>query len=72
MNTCMNAHATREEEDKAREEWFLKIPERQRAAEENERWKEEERRKKREWWGLDEQGRRIIPEAGGEGKGGTG
>lgn len=59
MNTCMNAHATREEEDKAREEWFEKIPERRAEKEEEERKKEEMRRKHQEWWGLDERGRRL-------------
>lgn len=59
MNTCMNAHAGREEEDKAREEWFRTLPERAQAKAEEERWKEEQRRKKREWWDLDENRRRI-------------
>jgi len=58
MNTCMNTHATREEEDKAREDWFQTIPDRRAELEEKEKWKQEERRKHREWWGLDEQGRR--------------
>lgn len=77
MNTCMNAHATREEEDKAREEWFEKIPERRAEKAEEERKKEEMRRKHREWWGLDEQGRRLpegdprLKGAGGRGGGGV-
>jgi hypothetical protein len=65
MNTCMNAHATRAEEDAAREEWWRTIPERRKAHEEEEKWKEEQRQKKREWWGVDKQGR--VVEGGGVG-----
>lgn len=34
MNSCMVAHASREEEDRAREEWFATHEERRRAREE--------------------------------------
>lgn len=34
MNSCMVAHASREEEDRAREEWFATHEERRRAKEE--------------------------------------
>lgn len=60
MNDCMNAHASRDEEDKAREEWFRTLPERKRAKEEDERWKKEQLRKKREWWGVDAQGKPLA------------
>lgn len=69
MNDCMNAHASREEEDKAREEWFLQIPKRMEERVKEEAWKEEQRRKKREWWGLDEQGRRIEGKGVDDGRG---
>ncbi|KAF1988517.1 hypothetical protein K402DRAFT_419364 [Aulographum hederae CBS 113979] len=59
MNTCMIAHANRDEEDRAREEWFAKRDERRREREEKERQKEKAMEIKREWWGLDEKGNRI-------------
>lgn len=34
MNSCMLAHATREEEDRAREEWFSTYPDRRRVRDE--------------------------------------
>lgn len=34
MNSCMLAHATREEEDRAREEWFSTYPDRRRLRDE--------------------------------------
>jgi len=57
MNTCMNAHAGRDEEDRAREEWWRTIPDRQREKEEDAKWKREQLQKKRDWWGVDENGR---------------
>ncbi|KAG6368040.1 hypothetical protein INS49_002240 [Diaporthe citri] len=53
MNACMKAHATPQEEDAAREDWFAR---RQRARErqEKERRKAEQQRFMREWWGLEE------------------
>lgn len=65
MNDCMNGRAGREEEDRAREEWFATLPERARRKEETESWREEQRRRKREWWGLDEMGRRVPVDARG-------
>ncbi|KAL9053817.1 MAG: hypothetical protein Q9162_004536 [Coniocarpon cinnabarinum] len=50
MESCMVGYATRDEEDRAREEWFAKVGERRRKKEEEERWKEGQRQKKREWW----------------------
>jgi len=58
MNKCMIGHATREEEDRAREQWFKQIPERRRETEEKKEWQEREKQKHHEWWGLDEHGRR--------------
>jgi len=71
MNTCMNSYATREEEDRAREQWFERLPERRAEREREEEWKEGQRRLKREWWELDESGRRRTGTGtGGEGVGG--
>ena len=50
MESCMNGYATRDEEDKAREEWFAKIGDRKRKLEEEERWKDDQRKLKKEWW----------------------
>ncbi|KAB8446162.1 hypothetical protein FH972_025145 [Carpinus fangiana] len=50
MEGCMVKHATRAEEDAAREEWFRNVPDRQRKKDEDEQWKESQRVKKREWW----------------------
>jgi COX assembly mitochondrial protein 1 len=75
MNSCMMQHATQEEQDRAREEWFatrdLRKKER---AEEQEKLKEK-KKFHREWWGLDEHGRRIPgkgpePDSGGATKSG--
>jgi len=60
MNTCMNGHANRAEEDKAREEWFATVGDRRREREEKERVHEREKRKHHEWWELDEHGRRVV------------
>lgn len=54
----MIGHATRDEEDRAREQWFKQIPERRKEAEEKKELQEREKQKHHEWWGLDEQGRR--------------
>jgi len=52
MNTCMNSYATREEEDRAREQWFERLPERRAEREREEEWKEGQRRpaRARSWW----------------------
>lgn len=52
MNSCMNSHATREEQDAAREEWFANMGERKRLREEKETKKKEQEKFHREWWGL--------------------
>ncbi|OMP82582.1 hypothetical protein BK809_0006892 [Diplodia seriata] len=60
MNTCMVAHATQEEQDRAREEWFATRELRKREREEKERKRVEQEKFHREWWGLDEQGKRKF------------
>ncbi|KAL2351169.1 hypothetical protein BJ546DRAFT_1052483 [Cryomyces antarcticus] len=64
MNTCMVRYATQEEQDAAREEWFATRDVRRREREEKEEKRKEAERKHREWWGLDEEGRRIMDEKG--------
>lgn len=58
MNKCMIGHATRDEEDRAREQWFRQIPDRRKESEEKAARQEVEKKKHHDWWGLDEQGRR--------------
>jgi COX assembly protein 1 len=52
MNSCMISHATQEEQDAAREEWFATRDKRaeERAAKERKRIEQEKFH--REWWGL--------------------
>lgn len=57
MNSCMKLHATPEEQDGAREEWFAKRLERQREKERKARRKIEQEKFLREWWGLPEKDR---------------
>ncbi|KAI1806548.1 hypothetical protein F4811DRAFT_550783 [Daldinia bambusicola] len=52
MNGCMQAHATPEEHDRAREQWFAQRRERAREREQKERRKLEQEAFHREWWGL--------------------
>jgi COX assembly protein 1 len=54
MNNCMLAHATAEEHDRAREDWFAARMTRAREREQKERRKIEQERFHREWWGLPE------------------
>ncbi|KAK7985371.1 hypothetical protein PG988_002993 [Apiospora saccharicola] len=54
MNSCMMAHATQAEHDRAREEWFATRMERARERERKERRKIEQEKFHREWWGLPE------------------
>ncbi|RYP70728.1 hypothetical protein DL769_004878 [Monosporascus sp. CRB-8-3] len=54
MNSCMAAHATPEEHDRAREDWFATRLERARERERRERRRLEQERFHREWWGLPE------------------
>lgn len=57
MNNCMKMHATQEEQDAAREEWFAKRIERQKERERKARRKAEQEAFLREWWGLPEKDR---------------
>lgn len=61
----MVAHATQEEQDRAREEWFATRELRRQEREEKEKKRKEAEKFHREWWGLDEQGRRILEKPGG-------
>lgn len=54
MNGCMKAHATPQEQDAAREDWFAQRQERFRQRAEKQRRKEEQARFMREWWGIEE------------------
>ena len=54
MNNCMQAHATPEEHDRAREDWFAARMTRARERERKERRKLEQEKFHREWWGLPE------------------
>ncbi|KAK4181709.1 cytochrome c oxidase biogenesis protein Cmc1 like-domain-containing protein [Triangularia setosa] len=60
MNNCMKIHATPEEQDAAREEWFEKRVERQKEKERKARRKLEQEKFLREWWGLPEKDREIA------------
>ncbi len=57
MNTCMIQHATQEEQDRAREEWFALRLQRQKEREAKEARKKEQEKFHREWWGLKEEDR---------------
>ena len=70
MNTCMIRFATQQEQDAARAEWFATRDDRKKEREEKEEKRKEQEKFHREWWGLDEQGRRILKKEGGEGAGG--
>jgi COX assembly mitochondrial protein 1 len=50
MNACMIAHATQEEEDAARREWFGKADERVREKEHAEEQKKKHEEFKDKWW----------------------
>ncbi|MCJ1476376.1 hypothetical protein MMC13_005042 [Lambiella insularis] len=52
MNKCMIAHATQEEQDAAREEWFASADKRIAEREAKERRKKEQEKFHREWWGM--------------------
>ncbi|MCJ1405596.1 hypothetical protein MMC11_008824 [Xylographa trunciseda] len=52
MNKCMIAHATQQEQDAAREEWFASRDKRIAEREAKERRKIEQEKFHREWWGL--------------------
>lgn len=60
MNTCMNQYATQAEQDAARAEWFATRDQRKQERDAKEEKRKEQEKFHREWWGLDEQGRRIL------------
>lgn len=68
MNTCMVAHATPEEQDRAREEWFATRDVRRKEREEKEKKRLEQKKFHNEWWGLDDDGKRILHKPGEEEK----
>ncbi|TFB07360.1 hypothetical protein CCMA1212_000966 [Trichoderma ghanense] len=55
MNACMKLHATQEEQDAAREEWFALRMERQRQRERKAKMAAAQEEFMREWWGLPEE-----------------
>ncbi|TAQ90739.1 hypothetical protein B7494_g903 [Chlorociboria aeruginascens] len=69
MNSCMISHATQQEQDAAREEWFATRLKRQREREAKEERRKEQEKFHREWWGLPmedkegEKGRDIMRRA---------
>ncbi len=52
MNKCMISHATQEEQDEAREQWFATRDKRRDEREAKERKRKEQEKLHREWWGL--------------------
>lgn len=54
MNGCMKLHATQQEHDAAREEWFALRLERQRQREHKAKVASAQEDFMREWWGLPE------------------
>ena len=52
MNSCMVVHATQEEQDAAREEWFANKDKRIQEMEAKERRKRAQEKFHNEWWGL--------------------
>lgn len=55
MNNCMKLHATPEEHDAAREEWFAMRMERHRQRERKAKMAVAQEEFLREWWGLPEE-----------------
>ncbi|KAL8702367.1 MAG: hypothetical protein Q9224_000014 [Gallowayella concinna] len=51
MKNCMKSHATQEEQDAAREEWFATMDDRRKEREAKEVRKKEQEKFQREWWG---------------------
>lgn len=60
MNSCMKLHATQEEQDAAREEWFAQRLQRQKERERKALRKAEQEAFLREWWGLPEKDRELA------------
>lgn len=52
MNNCMISHASQQEQDAAREEWFATRDERRQEREAKEARRKEQEKFHREWWGL--------------------
>ncbi|KAG9235927.1 hypothetical protein BJ875DRAFT_457825 [Amylocarpus encephaloides] len=69
MNACMIKHATQDEQDAAREEWFATRLKRQRDREKREERRKEQEKFHREWWGMPiedregEKGNEVIRKA---------
>lgn len=57
MNSCMKEHATQKEHDAAREEWFAKRMERQKAREQKAKVAAAQEEFIKDWWGLPEDAR---------------
>ena len=60
MNSCMKLHATQEEQDAAREEWFAQRMARAKEKERKALRKAEQEAFLREWWGLPEKDRELA------------
>lgn len=60
MNACMLRHATTEEEDAAREEWFARRVERQKEREHKARRAREQERFMKEWWRIGSAGQEMA------------
>lgn len=60
MNSCMKAHATEEEKDAAREEWFAQRMQRAKEKQRKALRKAEQEAFLREWWGLPEKDRELA------------
>jgi len=60
MNNCMKAHATPEEQDAAREEWFATRLQRLKERERKAKRAAEQEAFFREWWGLPQKEREEI------------
>jgi COX assembly protein 1 len=60
MNSCMKTHATQEEQDAAREEWFAQRQQRQKERERKALRKAEQEAFLREWWRLPEKDRELA------------
>ena len=58
MNSCMIIHATQQEQDAAREEWFATRDQRMQEREAKEKRKKHQEKFHKEWWGLDKEERK--------------
>ncbi|KAL8813327.1 MAG: hypothetical protein Q9200_000348 [Gallowayella weberi] len=52
MSNCMKSHASQEEQDAARQEWFATIDDRRKEREAKEVRRKEQEKFHREWWGM--------------------